>query len=57
MGGNYGSPNLSGVLKTIIIMISDRDMMARYPLDELNNAVVQHKEILQKMIEPGEGAN
>jgi hypothetical protein len=40
MGGNYGSPNLSGVLKTIIIMISDRDMMARYPLDELNNAVV-----------------
>ena len=40
MGGNYGSPNLSGVLKTIIIMISDRDMMTRYPLDELNNAVV-----------------
>ena len=27
MGGMYGSPNLSSVLKTIILMISDSDMM------------------------------
>lgn len=54
MGGNYGNPNFSALLKTIILMISDREMMAKYPLDELNQAVVSHKDILQKMIEPAE---
>ena len=57
MGGNYGSPNLSAALKTIIIMISQKDMMEKYPLDEKNSEIVSHKDILQKMIEPGEGAN
>ena len=36
MGGNYGNPNFSSVLKIIILMISDRTMMDKYPLDELN---------------------
>lgn len=57
MGGNYGSPNLSAALKTIIIMISEKDMIEKYPLDEKNSEIVSHKDILQKMIEPGEGAN
>lgn len=57
MGGAYGSPNFSALLKTIILMISDRDLMAKYPLDEKNQAVVAHKDILARMIEPGEGAS
>lgn len=54
MGGNYGNPNLGSVLKTIILMISDREMVQKYPLDEKNQAVVAHKDILQKMIEPSD---
>ena len=46
MGGNYGNPNLGSVLKTIILMISDREMVQKYPLDEKNQAVVAHKDIL-----------
>lgn len=57
MGGNYGSPNFSSILKLIIIMISERDLMDKYPLEEKDQAIVSHKDILQKMIEPGEGAN
>lgn len=46
MGGNYGNPNLGSVLKTIILMISDRAMVQKYPLEEKNQAVVAHKDIL-----------
>lgn len=56
MGGTYQSPNFGPILKTIIYMISDQDMKDKYPLSEKNQAVVSHKEILQKMIEPGEGS-
>lgn len=56
MGGAYGSPNFSWLLKTIILMISDKEMSNKYPLDENNQAVVSHKDILAKMIEPGEGS-
>jgi len=31
-------------------------MMSKYPLNEKNQAIVSHKDILQKMIEPGEGS-
>jgi len=57
MGGAYGSPNFSSILKTIIVMVSDKELLAKYPLDAKNQYVVSHKDILQKMIEPGEGAN
>lgn len=57
MGGAYASPNLGKILATIIIMISDKAMMAKYPLDEMDQAIVSHKEILAKMIDPGEGAS
>ena len=57
MGGAYGSPNFSWILKSIILMISDRPLMEKYPFDEKNRAVVSHKDILAKMIEPGEGSN
>ena len=57
MGGAYTSPNFSSLLKTVILMISDKAMLAKYPLDELNSAVVAHKDILQKMIEPGESSS
>jgi len=56
MGGAYGSPNVGKILATIIIMISDKAMMAKYPLDELDQAIVAHKDILAKMIDPGDGA-
>lgn len=56
MGGNYGNPNLSKILKTIIMMIKDKPMMEKYPLVEKNQAIASHKDILQKMIDPGEGA-
>ena len=36
MGGAYGSPNFSYLLKLIILMISDKPMLEKYPLDELN---------------------
>jgi len=55
MVATYGAPNFSSLLKTIIVMVSDKAMLAKYPLDEKNQAVVSHHEILQKMIEPGEG--
>ena len=57
MGGAYGSPNFGWLLKTIILMISDKELSAKYPLDENNQAIVSHKDILAKMIEPGEGSN
>ena len=57
MGGTYGSPNFSAILKLIIVMISNKAMLEKYPLNEKDQAIVSHKEILQKMIEPGEGAN
>ena len=56
MGGNYGNPNLSKILKTIIMMIKDKPLMEKYPLVEKNQAIASHKDILQKMINPGEGA-
>lgn len=56
MGGTYQSPNFGSILKTIIYMISDTELMAKYPLNEQNQAIVSHKDILQKMIEPGEGS-
>lgn len=34
MGGTYGNPNFSAILKLIIIMISDRALLAKYPLNE-----------------------
>lgn len=55
MAATYGSPNFASLLKTIIVMVSDKTMLERYPLDELQQAVVSHKDILQKMIEPGDG--
>lgn len=55
MAASYGSPNFSALLKTIIVMVSDKTMLERYPLDEKNQAVVSHRDILQKMIEPGDG--
>lgn len=36
MGGNYGNPNLSKILKTIIMMINNKPMMEKYPLNEKN---------------------
>lgn len=57
MGGAYGSPNFSAILKLIIIMVSNQELSAKYPLSEGDQAIVSHKDILQKMIEPGEGAN
>lgn len=57
MGGGYISPNLGKILATIIIMISDKAMMAKYPLNELDQAIVSHKDILTKMIDPGDSAN
>ena len=57
MGGTYSSPNFSKVLKTIIMMVSDAPMMAKYPLNDKNQAVVSHKNIIQQMIEPAEGSN
>ena len=36
MSGNFGNPNVSSILKIIIIMISSTEMMEKYPLDELN---------------------
>ena len=38
-------------------MISDKAMMAKYPLNELDQAIVSHKDILTKMIDPGDSAN
>lgn len=57
MGGGYISPNLGKILATIIIMISDKPMMTKYPLNELDQAIVSHKDILNKMIDPGDSAN
>ena len=57
MGGTYQNPNFSKILKTIIMMISDAPMMEKYPLNDLNQAVVSHKNIIQQMIEPAEGSN
>lgn len=57
MGSAYGNPNLGKILATIIIMISDKTMMAKYPLEELDQAIVSHKDILAKMIDPGDGSN
>lgn len=57
MGGTYGSPNFSAILKLIIIMVSSKELSAKYPLNENDQTIVSHKDILQKMIEPGEGAN
>ena len=33
MVANYGAPNFASLLKTIIIMVSDQDMLDKYPLD------------------------
>mmetsp|Transcript_389 Transcript_389/g.527 ORF Transcript_389/g.527 Transcript_389/m.527 type:complete len:148 (-) Transcript_389:1464-1907(-) len=55
MAASYGTPNFSALLKTIIVMVSDKPMVAKYPLDEKNQAVVSHRDILQKMIEPNDG--
>lgn len=57
MSATYGAPNFSALLKTIILMRSDQAMIAKYPLDDNQKAVVSHSDILDKMINPGEGAN
>jgi len=36
MSAIYGAPNFSALLKTIILMRSDKAMTAKYPLDEKN---------------------
>ena len=36
MGGSYISPNFGKILASIIIMISDKAMMTKYPLNELD---------------------
>ena len=57
MGGSYAKPNLSSALKAIIVMISEKSMIEKYPLNEKNQAIVTHKDILQKMIDPDEGSS
>ena len=57
MSATYGSPNFSSPLKIIILMRTNREMTHKYPLGEKNQQIVSHKDILDKMIEPGEGAS
>lgn len=52
MGGSYRSANLASVLKVIFIMIKDEAMLAKYPLSEKNQLIVNHKEIIKKLIDP-----
>ena len=55
MGGSYIKANFSAVTKLMTIMMSDQAMSAKYPFSANAQKIIQHKEILAKMMEPDGG--
>ena len=52
MGGSYVKANFGAVMRLITLMMSDQALSAKYPFSANAQKIIQHKEILSKMMEP-----
>jgi len=49
-------PNFAPLLKLIAIMTSDKEMIEKYPLSDLDKQIVRSPAIFKMMTDPGDGA-
>ena len=57
MGGNFGSPDFSVALQLVSYLMSDTRYTAMYPLTESVTQMIQHKTILELLMNPDEADN
>ena len=55
MGATYQKPNFGPAIKLITVMMADKAMAEKYPFSEQAQKIIQHKDILAKMMEPETG--
>jgi len=49
-------PNFAALLKLIALMISDKNLLQKYPLDDIDKKIVSSPDILKMMMDPGDSA-
>ena len=49
-------PNFAPILKLLVIMITDDAMLEKYPLDDVQKAIVRSPSIMKMMMDPGDSA-
>jgi len=55
MGGNFGSPDFGPALQLVSILMSDARYADEYPRSEIVNQMIQHKTILELILNPDDG--
>jgi hypothetical protein len=56
MGGSYSNPNFSSVLKIIIRMINDTELLQKYPLTEMEKKLLLQHDLLKVMLAQNTGS-
>jgi hypothetical protein len=50
MGGSFSSPNFSPFIKLVTRMISDQELVAKYPLSDMEKKMFLHHDLLKVML-------
>ena len=57
----YGSlslkPNFGCLLKLLVIMVGEQDMIEKYPLTDVQKKMVESPSIMSMMMEPGDSSD
>jgi hypothetical protein len=50
IGGPYAHPDLSSVIKLMIAMITDEELLAQYPMSDSEKQMILHHDLLKTML-------
>lgn len=56
MGSSFVSPNFTSLIKLVTVMMTDQELLAKFPMSEASKQMIGSKEMLSKMMEPSVGA-
>ena len=50
IGGAYTHPDFSGIIKLMTNMITDEELLAKYPMTEVEKQMILHHDLLKTML-------
>ena len=56
MGGSFSNPNFSGIIKLITKMITNEELIAKYPLSEFSKKMLLHQDLLNVILGASSGS-
>lgn len=55
MGSSFISANFSSIIKLITAMMTDKELLLKYPMTDATKLMISSKDMLSKMMEPSVG--